>query len=249
MTESQEAWYYSREGERHGPVTLAELRGMAQAGQLNPRQDLAWTQGMAEWKPAGEIDKLFERRVTEAPAASPYTPPQAESVAELMQLQEEWPGARRRGYLFATLLLPVIWSLALGFVPALLGRPLDPALLQQINLGGGVLLFIVGLYYGLQRFANLGMSRWWYLGHLVPLLNLWVGYRCFACPAGYAYHKKMDGIGVVLAIIYWLLIVAVLLVVVALVVMLVKYANDPRVADLLRQAHEAMRARPVAPAP
>ncbi|MEI6655675.1 MAG: GYF domain-containing protein [Verrucomicrobiota bacterium] len=250
MTElAPDAWFFTREGERLGPVSLAELRVKAQEGGLNPRLDLVWTQGMAEWKPAGQIDTLFERRVTEVPTANPYMPPQAESVGAQMQLQGDWPGARRRAYLTATLLLPVVWNMALGFAPALLGRALEPALLQQINLGGALLLFIIGLYYGLQRLVNLGMSRWWYLGHLVPFLNLWVGYRCFACPAGYAYHKKMDGIGIALAILYWLLIVAVLLALVVLVVILIKYANDPRVADLLRQVREALRARPVLPAP
>jgi hypothetical protein len=250
MTElPHDAWFFTREGERLGPVTLDELRVKAQQGELNPRLDLVWTPSMAEWKPAGEIDSLFERRVSDAAPAMPYTPPDDASVGELMQEQGDWPGSRRRAYLAATLLLPVIWSLALGYVPGLLGKALTPALQQQINLGGGLVLVIIGLYYGLQRFVNLGMSRWWLLGHLVPFLNLWVGYRCFACPAGYAYHKKMDGIGLALAILYWLLIVAVLLAVAAQVVVLIMYANDPRVADLLRQVHEAMRAPTTAPAP
>ncbi|MEI6675573.1 MAG: GYF domain-containing protein [Verrucomicrobiota bacterium] len=250
MTElPQDAWFFTREGERLGPVSLAELRVKAQEGGLNPRLDLVWMQGMAEWKPAGEIDALFERRVTEVSAANPYMPPQAESVGAQMHLQGDWPGARRRAYLTVTLLLPVIWSMALGLMPTLLGRALEPALLQQINHGGALVLVIIGLYYSLQRFVNLGMSRWWYLGHLVPFLNVWVGYRCFACPAGYAYHKKMDGIGIALAIIYWLLIVAVLLAVVVLIIVWIKYANDPRVADLLRQVREAMRARPAVPTP
>ncbi|MCX6874413.1 MAG: DUF4339 domain-containing protein [Verrucomicrobia bacterium] len=236
----QDAWFYSRQGERLGPVTLAELRVKAQEGGLNPRLDLVWTQGMPDWQPAGEIDSLFERRVSEAPpAANPYTPPQADSSGEMMHRQGEWPGVRRRGYLAATILLPMLWNVALGLVPVFLGRPLDPALLQKASLGGAVLLIGVGLYYGLQRFLNLGMSRWWYLGHFVPFLNLWVGYRCFACPAGYAYHKKMDGIGIALAILYWLMFVAVILAIIVLIVIAIKFADDPRLAEPLRQLREA----------
>ena len=52
------------------------------------------------------------------------------------------------------------------------------------------------------------MSRWWVLAVFAPILNLWVGYRCFACPPGYAYHKKLDGAGVALAILYWLVLLA-----------------------------------------
>ncbi len=242
MTEPpQDVWFYSHDGARLGPVSLAELRVLAVEGALNPRLDLVWTQGMADWKPAGEIEALFERRVNEVPAGSnPYTPPQAESVGSLMQQQGEWPGARRRAYLGACLLLPVLWNVALVNGPAALGTPLEPALFQQINFGGALLLFIISIYYSLQRFVNLGMSRWWYLGHLVPFLNLWVGYRCFACPAGYAYHKRMDGAGIALAIFYWLTIVLVLLAVIAAVVILIRYANDPHVADFLRQLREAI---------
>jgi len=246
-----DAWFYSHEGERLGPVSLAELRVKAVEGGLDPRQDMVWTKGMEDWQPAGEIEALFERRVSPVtPPANPYLAPQAESVSATMQRQGEWPGARRRAYLTATILLPVLWNVALAFGPAAIGTALEPALLQKINLSGALGLVIIGIVVGLQRLANLGMSRWWYLGHFVPILNLWIGYRCFACPAGYAYHKQMDGIGIALAIFYWLLVVVALIAAIAVVVLLVHFANDPRVADLLRQMREAFEhARTAAPAP
>jgi hypothetical protein len=238
---AQDAWFYSHEGERLGPVSLDELRAKALQGELNPRLDLVWTQGMTDWKPAGEVDALFERRPSETPpATNPYTAPLAESAQETMQRQGEWPGVRRRAYLAATILLPMAWQAALGLVPAMLGLAMEPALMEKITLGGTLLLCLVALYCGLQRFLNLGMSRWWYLGNFVPFLNLWLGYRCFACPAGYAYHKKMDGIGIALAILYWLLIATVVLALIALIVVLYKYADDPRMTDLLRQLREAV---------
>jgi hypothetical protein len=251
MTElPQDAWFYSREGERLGPVTLAELRAKVLRDEINPRLDLVWTQGMTDWKPAGEIDALFERRTSELPPApNPYTSPQAESTQEMLQRQGDWPGVRRRGYLAATLLLPMAWNVALGLVPVIFGQAMEPALLGKIALGGALVLCLIALYCGLQRFSNLGMSRWWYFGNFVPILNLWVGYRCFACPAGYAYHKKMDGIGIALAIVYWLLIATVILVLIALIAVLLAYADDPRVTDLLRQMREAVRARFVPPPP
>jgi hypothetical protein len=245
----QDVWFYSRDGDRRGPVSLTELRAIATEGGLNPRLDLVWTQGMPDWKPAGEIEVLFERCTSATPAAAnPYTPPQTESFAELMHRQAEWPGARRRAYLTATILLPILWNVALVTGPAVLGMPLEPAVLHQVTLGGTLLLCLIGLYYGLQRLANLGMSRWWYFGFLVPVLNLWVGYRCFACPAGYAYHKRLDGIGIALAIFYWLLVGVGILAVIALIVIMIRFANDPRMADLLRQLRDAIEQARAAPA-
>jgi hypothetical protein len=37
---------------------------------------------------------------------------------------------------------------------------------------------------------------------------MWLGYRCLACPSGFARHKKLDGPGIALAIIYWLIMLA-----------------------------------------
>ena len=196
---------------------------------------------MAECRPAGEIEDLFERHVSTLPAAAnPYTLPPLETVAAFMRREDSWPGARRRAYLTACLLLPLLAYAALVYGPALLASPPDSALFDQIALGAALALCLIALYYGLQRLANLGMSRWWYLGHCVPLLNLWVGYRCFACPAGYAYHKKLDGAGIVLAICYWLLLLLVLLTLVALWVIVTRYGDDARVAELLRHLSEAV---------
>lgn len=59
-------WYYTRGGERQGPVERAELDSLARGGVLSP-DDLVWSEGMADWKPAREIARLFE--VPPAPAA------------------------------------------------------------------------------------------------------------------------------------------------------------------------------------
>jgi hypothetical protein len=52
------------------------------------------------------------------------------------------------------------------------------------------------------------MSRWWMLAFPVPFLNLWLGYRCYVCPSGYAQHKKLDGPGIALAILFWIMVLA-----------------------------------------
>ena len=241
----QDAWFYSSEGERIGPITFAELRVKASEAALNPRLDMVWAQGMAEWKPAGEIEGLFARHTPlETPeslalAADPYAPPQQESPENFMAKEGGWPGARRRSFLLATLLFPLVWAYGFVVVTPFLTSTFGAEIMKFASIGADIIPFIVGLHFSLQRFVNLGMSRWWYLGNFVPILNFWVGYRCFTCPAGYAYHKKLDGPGVFLAIVYWLLIAIVLLAVIAAIALMLGAVGTPEIQQQIRDALRA----------
>jgi len=240
-----EPWFFSRDGVQGGPVTFQELRRKSHAGELNPRLDLVWTQGMPDWKPAGEIEGLFERR---APAelavpasaaagkgASPYSPPGQESGAELMAAHHgEWPGVRRRGYLLGAIGFPFLIGIALGILD-FQEITLDPIVRFGLEY---VVASIVSLYVTIQRFPNLGMSRWWTFGLLVPFLNLWLGYRLFACPAGYHWNKKLDPPGITLAVIYWLLIALFILIIVIMVAVFAGAFGD---AELREAFMEALR--------
>jgi len=72
-----QTWYYSSNGERQGPVSFEELKVLARRGALDPVKDLAWTEGMQDWKPSGQVSGLF----TDAPLAAaggafnPYAAP------------------------------------------------------------------------------------------------------------------------------------------------------------------------------
>ena len=215
---SQDAWFYTANGERTGPVSRHELQKMAESGQLSPRHDYCWAKGMAEWRPAGEIDGLFAKQQADGndgkaklAEKSPSQTPLNESYRSETDLEFElrsakWPGATRRVYLFATWVLPVIVAAAFTGLAWFLFDPENPDDAAVIPLLYGIAsLAVFGLviYVWLLRFQNLGMSRWWILGAFVPLLNLWLGYRTLCCPAGYEYHRKLDGIGVFLAILYW----------------------------------------------
>ena len=91
------------------------------------------------------------------------------------------------------------------------------------------------LYFGFRRLQNLGMSPWWIIGIFAPVLNFWIGYRCYTCPAGFSYHKKIDNTGVVLAIIYWLLLLAVILIFPEILTVLSKTIHLP---EFLEKLHE-----------
>ena len=243
----EDAWFYTREGERLGPVSFADLQAKAAELLLDPRLDMIWTQGMDDWKPAGEIEDLFKKREPEAkeslaPEAGPYKPPKQGSVEEVMQKEGDWPGARRRSFLAMTILFPFAWSFIFGFAGGFLGSQFGPEIMQYIGLVAGLVPLIVGVYFSLMRLVNLGMSRWWFLGNFVPILNFWVGYRCFACPAGYAYHKKLDGPGIALAILYWLLLLIGILVAVAVVALMFNMIGSPelqeQIREIIRQAQQ-----------
>jgi uncharacterized membrane protein YhaH (DUF805 family) len=71
------------------------------------------------------------------------------------------------------------------------------------EMGGLVLIVsVVGMVFGIwiavQRLINVGLSGWWVLGLIVPILNIWVAIQCIAAPEGYAQHKTLDTAGKVI---------------------------------------------------
>ena len=57
-------WHYTSRGAQAGPVETAELKRMAQSGQIQPN-DMVWKDGMPEWVQASRVKGLFD------PAAAP----------------------------------------------------------------------------------------------------------------------------------------------------------------------------------
>ena len=50
-------WYYARDGEQQGPVTLDALRDVVARRVIGPT-DLVWSEGMPEWVEAGTVSAL-----------------------------------------------------------------------------------------------------------------------------------------------------------------------------------------------
>jgi len=225
----QDAWFYSKEGERIGPLTFGDLKIRVIEGLIHPRSDMVWTVGMETWKPAGEIEGLFERRDTEVStqptmAETPdlHQSGSADADASAKYQNVEWPGIGRGLYFLGSIVL----GFASGVVPPLVA-PFAKGY-EQFLIAIPILVFVLTIGLGLKRLINVGMSRWWYLGNFVPMLNLWVSYRMAVCPPGYAYHRKLDGIGIFLAILYWLAIIAMILAVIGIFLVLAGTLGDPQ---------------------
>jgi hypothetical protein len=65
-------WYFARNGQQLGPVSLDALRQMIASAQLTA-SDLVWCEGMADWQPAGQVPALRPPPVV--PMRAPIAPP------------------------------------------------------------------------------------------------------------------------------------------------------------------------------
>lgn len=77
-------WFYSQNGQKHGPVSGAELKSLAVAGKLRPA-DHVWREGLEKWVAARSIKGLF--------AAAPSTPPNVTSSRPATATAEKAPAA------------------------------------------------------------------------------------------------------------------------------------------------------------
>jgi len=62
-------WFYNRNGQKSGPVTLGDLRRLAANGGLSP-EDQIWKEGMVSWSPASSVKALFGATSANIPPAT-----------------------------------------------------------------------------------------------------------------------------------------------------------------------------------
>lgn len=216
-TEAAKEWFVTHEGKQFGPVSFDDMIFEKERGELDPRLDMVWKSGMADWIPAGDVEGLFKRNddaksAEDAKAAANnftgYMPGETEEERKL--IKGNWPGVGRGSFFFFTCIFPFLWMFGVVFAMSFLEGKISPDIQILIPLALVLVPFTLLIAVTLKRFQNLGMSRVWFLGLFVPFLSMWVKYRTFACPPGYAQNKKLDGLGWVLAILYWLPSIAVL---------------------------------------
>ena len=125
------------------------------------------------------------------------------------------------------LIFPTLWAFAVTAGTEILSTQFGPPVMQFVEPALILIPSLLIIAFCISRLTNLGMSRWWFFANFVPFLNIWLGYRTFACPAGYAYYKKLDGVGIFLAIVYWLLFAISILIVALVVALLVGALGSP----------------------
>jgi len=70
------SWYYSKDAAQHGPVSLLDLQGKIQSGEV-ARGALVWREGMPDWTPVNVVAEIAPATAKDpsATAASVYAPP------------------------------------------------------------------------------------------------------------------------------------------------------------------------------
>jgi len=53
-------WYYAKNNERHGPVSLADVRRLLASGSLQPT-DLVWAEHLPGWVAAQDVREIASR--------------------------------------------------------------------------------------------------------------------------------------------------------------------------------------------
>jgi len=198
-------------------VSFEELKALAASKSLIPQVDMVWGPTMDDWKPAGQVEGLFAHRSgppklreSLAPPTDPFGTRQQWDVRTQPSRAAQVSGTDRWTFLLVSLIFPFAWKFSLGALTPFLVKQFGASLMGTLQPIAAFVPVGVLVYLVIRRLSNLGMSRWWSLAILVPILNLWVGFRCVACPAGYAYHKKLDPLGIVLVTLYSLIVLAAL---------------------------------------
>ena len=195
-------YFVALNGQQQGPFAFAQLQAMLNAGQLN-LTDLCWREGMPEWQPISTaLPSLLMSPKVEA--INPYAPPKTLDMPSAPSQKKGYYGGIGR-------LAYVGWSFGLNFIAALATTMLPDAAFGGILFLGLVVGSIVILC---QRLKNIGMSAWMALLAIVPIANIWIGYRCLACQEGYQDIGQLDKAG---RIVTWILGIIIALVIGSLI--------------------------------
>jgi len=194
-------WYIAKDGQQEGPVTPQQIGALVKAGAIDPATALVWREGLTDWKSLAESGLLAETgAIAPAPAVPAFNNPYHVTERTRNALDQprqaavpEYPGYNRLRYFLSILVLMVVFYAILGAIMFTMISSKSSGVVVGLAMVVIVLLMMGGsIYIGVQRLLNLGMSGWAILWTLVPFMNIWIGWRMIACPAGYEHHRTMD---------------------------------------------------------
>ena len=221
-------WYIARGGAQEGPLTAQQIGDMLAKGELRAGETHAWKEGLADWKPLAESGVLAEasmsqvapsiaaspvmapsavqqpRPIAQPAAVNPYAAPAANhGISTSFERPLEYPGIGRLAYFglqfaLAIVVYAILFLVILGSGSVNSFEGVIPGFLLVMVFG-----VTAGIFIGVKRVQNLGMSSWAILWNFVPIISVWISWRMFACPAGYEQHRQLDTAGKVLT---WLLV-------------------------------------------
>ncbi len=222
-------WYISRGNGREGPMTAKIIAALLARGEFRANETLAWKNGMGDWKTIAESGVLTEAAlgkdapVMERPPKpttikNPLSAPVKGSQSSLPKRRAfkksgDDPGVGRCFYIISVM-LALAWILGILFavtdgdewdIIMFRNEHRELFLLVHYTIGMGVLMVTY------KRLKNLGMSGWWLIGLIVPVLNMWVFWRTTSCPAGYVDHQSLDTGGKIASGVFVLVILLPLL--------------------------------------
>lgn len=228
-------WHYTdKTGKQAGPITTAEFLKLIASKEV-PSTAMAWKEGMAGWQPVGQINELSaapadgptqntapplpkarsqqssgqQTADTVDPYASPDSAKPSESALSYEEVYEmnaetRYGGVGRLAYFLLSLLISILSNI-LAYTVAL--QTADTAL---VFWGGMLVCLLLSIIVTLGRFKNIGMSRWWFFGLIVPLLNIYLSICLLARQEGWIATRKLDTTGKVIAWVFGIFIIATL---------------------------------------
>lgn len=210
-------WYLSHAGKKTGPLRAKQIAKLIAGGAFRANEAKVWKEGMQEWKfipesgvlaqaslepdvdPALAMDSVDKKPEPATPYTAPKSLPSREQFGEIA-----YGGIGRLAFFLAPL---VIVAAFISVLVMVFGASMSVETVSEPVMAGGVIalyagVFIAIIWINIARLKNLAMSGWWVLGLIVPILNVWLQWRQFACPEGYANHRELDTIGKVLTFVF-----------------------------------------------
>ena len=139
-------WFYSHDGERHGPVPVEQIKEMVAGGQLRP-DDLVWQTGMESWTAVSKVPGLL------APAAAPPSVPAGRPAPPTVQSADDSAAIQEAGSKKLVAGICGILVGSFGVHKFILGNTQPAVIMLLVTLltcfVGGIVMHVIGLVEGI----------------------------------------------------------------------------------------------------